>query len=446
MRTPGPARPPVALTIAGSDSGGGAGIQADLKTMEAHGAFGTSVITAVTAQNTQGVEGSYVLPAAEIEAQYRAVVDDFDVRAVKTGMLATSEVIELVADLLETYDGPVVVDPVMVAASGDRLLAPEAEAAYERLVARSTVVTPNTDEAEVLTGVAPTDAESAREAGAALVEMGADAALVKGGHMAGDVVTDTLVTADGATIVEHPRVDSPATHGSGCTLSSAIAARLADDGSLASAVEGAVAFMERAVRYPLDVGRGPGAVHHQVALRERADRAAVMDAVETLVESFVAWDVRRLVPEVGMGVVGASPYAERRTELAAVEGRISRTVSGVAPTRGVRQGASTHLADALLAAREVRPDLRFAVNVRLDDEVERTLESLGETAVVRVVDGSGDDPATRVGAAVEPATETPVAVVDPGAVGREAGVTLLAAAAAPLQSRVRTLLDAVERD
>jgi hydroxymethylpyrimidine/phosphomethylpyrimidine kinase len=446
MRRPGPAAPPVALTIAGSDSGGGAGIQADLKTMEAHGTYGTSVLTAVTAQNTQGVERSHVLPTSEIEAQYRAVLADFDVRAVKTGMLATADVIELVADLLATYDGPVVVDPVMVATSGDRLLAPEAEDAYERLVARSTVVTPNTDEAAVLTGVTPTDEESAREAGAALLEMGADAALVKGGHMAGDVVTDTLVTADDVATFEHPRVDSTATHGSGCTLSSAIAARLADGAGLASAVGDATAFMERAVRYPLDVGQGPGAVHHHVALRDRAARPETMEAVESLVESFVEWDVRRLVPEVGMNVVGAGPYAERRDEIAAVEGRISRTVSGVAPTRGVRQAASTHLADALLAAREARPELRFAVNCRLDEKIERALDSLAETAVARLADGADDGPATRVRAAVETGTETPIAVLAPGETGREAGVTLLAADAESLQSRVRTLLDAVEQD
>ncbi|MGM0591044.1 MAG: bifunctional hydroxymethylpyrimidine kinase/phosphomethylpyrimidine kinase, partial [Halobacteriota archaeon] len=227
MRKPAPYTPPVALTVAGSDSGGGAGIQADLKTMEAHGVFGTSVVTAVTAQNTRGVTGFSVLSTDDIEAQYDAVVDDFDVGAIKTGMLATSEVVELVTEKLAGYDGPTVVDPVMVATSGDRLLDEAAEAAYESLVAVSTVVTPNTDEATVLTGVDVTNGESAREAGEALVEMGATTALVKGGHLGTDTVVDTLVTADGVRQFEHDRVDTDATHGSGCTLSSTIAARLA---------------------------------------------------------------------------------------------------------------------------------------------------------------------------------------------------------------------------
>jgi hydroxymethylpyrimidine/phosphomethylpyrimidine kinase len=414
--------------------------------MEAHGVFGTSVVTAVTAQNTRGVSESHVLPVEEIAAQYHAVLDDFDVDAVKTGMLATSEVIGLVADRLASYDGPVVVDPVMVATSGDRLLAPEAEDAYERLVAQSTVVTPNTDEAAVLTGVEPTDRESAREAGDTLVEMGADAALVKGGHVPGDAVADTLVTADDVLTFEHPRVDTDATHGSGCTLSSAIAARLAAGEPLESAVGNATAFMERAVRYPLDVGQGPGAVHHLVSLRDRAERPATADAVASLVEAFVDRDVSALVPEVGMNVAGAGPYAERRDEVVAVEGRITRTLSGVAPNRGVRQGASTHLADALLRAREVAPDLRFAVNCRYDDDVARALDSLDRPVVTADRDageGETDPGAVAVQRAVESASETPAAVVDPGGVGREAGVLLFARDAETLRSRTVAVLDAL---
>ena len=212
--------PPVVLSIAGSDSGGGAGIQADLKTMEAGGAFGTSAITSVTAQNTTGVESTHVLPVEEVDAQATAVFDDFDVAAVKTGMLATAPVVELVAELVAGLDCPAVVDPVMVAASGDRLLEPEAEDAYEGLVAESTLVTPNVDEVGVLTGREVTDPESATAAGEDLVEMGADAALVKGGHVPGEEVVDVLVTRDAVETLYHARVDTDATHGSGCTLSS----------------------------------------------------------------------------------------------------------------------------------------------------------------------------------------------------------------------------------
>ncbi|MFD1633596.1 bifunctional hydroxymethylpyrimidine kinase/phosphomethylpyrimidine kinase [Haloplanus ruber] len=453
-----PVSPPVALTIAGSDSGGGAGIQADLKTMEAHGVFGTSVVTAVTAQNTVGVERSHVLPAEEIRAQYDAVAGDFDLGAVKTGMLATDSVIDLVAEQVGNADAPVVVDPVMVAASGDRLLDPDAEAAYESLVAEATLVTPNADEAAVLTGTEPTDREGAREAGETLVSMGADAALVKGGHVGdGGAVTDTLVSTlpDGEPTVrrfEHPRIDTDATHGSGCTLSSAVAAHLAHGETLDYAVEAATAFMERAIRYGLAVGEGPGAVHHLAALREAADRHRTMTDVAEVVEAFVDRDVSRLIPEVGMNVVGATEYAEAVGETAAVEGRITRTLSGAAPNRGVRLGASSHVARFLLAAREFDPDLRFAVNCRFDDAVEAATSELDGPVTAYDRDAEPDEASGTMGwgarrafGAVDADDPTPAAVLDRGAVGKEAIVKVVAETPERLGERVFTLLDAVER-
>jgi hydroxymethylpyrimidine kinase/phosphomethylpyrimidine kinase len=454
-----PVSPPVALTVAGSDSGGGAGIQADLKTMEAHGVFGTSVVTAVTAQNTLGVEGSHVLPVPKIEAQYRAVRSDFDLGAIKTGMLATEPVIDLVADRAADADEgtPVVVDPVMVAASGDRLLDPEAEEAYESLIAEATLVTPNADEARVLTGVEPTDHGTAVEAGERLVGMGADAALVKGGHVVddGDAVIDTLVIddEDGLTTraFDHPRIDTDATHGSGCTLSSAIAAHLAHGETLPYAVEAGTTFMERAVRYGLDVGEGPGSVHHLAALREAADRHRTMTDVAEVVEAFVDRDVSRLVPEVGMNVVGATEYAEAVGETAAVEGRITRTLSGVAPNRGVRLGASSHVARFLLAAREFDPDLRFAVNCRFDDETEAATAALDGPVTEYDRDAEPEDASGTMGwgarqafGAVDADAPTPAAVLDRGAVGKEAIIKVVAETPEELGERVFALLDAVE--
>jgi len=452
-----PVSPPVALTIAGSDSGGGAGVQADLKTMEAHGVFGTSVVTAVTAQNTVGVDRSHVLPVEEVEAQYRAVDGDFDLGAAKTGMLATEPVIELVADRVAALDAPTVVDPVMVATSGDRLLDADAEAAYEALIAEATLVTPNADEAAVLTGIEPTDRETAREAGEALVAMGADAALVKGGHIDGDdAVTDTLVNTspDGEPSVrtfEHPRIDTEATHGSGCTLSSAIAAHLAHGETLEYAVEAGTAFMERAVRYSLDVGQGPGAVHHLAALREAADRHRTMTDVAEVVEAFVDRDVSRLVPEVGMNVVGATAYAEAVGETAAIEGRITRTFSGVAPNRGVRLGASSHVARFLLAAREFDPDLRFAVNCRFDDETEAATAELDGPVTEYDRDAEPADASGTMGwgarqafGTVDADDPTPAAVLDRGAVGKEAIIKVVGETPEELGERVFTLLDTVE--
>ncbi|ELZ38410.1 phosphomethylpyrimidine kinase [Halorubrum saccharovorum DSM 1137] len=265
-----PVSPPVALAIAGSDAGGGAGVQADLKAMTAHGAFGTSVVTATTAQNTRGVRDVHAVPPAHVASQCDAVFDDFDVGAVKTGMLATAETVETVTGLVATVEAPVVVDPVMVAASGDRLLSQEAEAAYDGLIGAATLVTPNADEAEVLVGEPVETPADAERAGRDLVGAGADAALVKGGHVGdGERVTDTLVVgskegddADSIALrFENPRVETEATHGSGCALSSAIAARLARGEQLREAVAAAVDGMGAAIRRGYDVGEGPGAVN-----------------------------------------------------------------------------------------------------------------------------------------------------------------------------------------
>jgi hydroxymethylpyrimidine kinase / phosphomethylpyrimidine kinase / thiamine-phosphate diphosphorylase len=437
MRTPAPDARPVALTIAGSDSGGGAGIQADLATMTAHGAFGTSAITAVTAQHTRGVESSFVLPVEEVEAQLAAVTDDFDVGAAKTGMLATPEIVRLVTDRASEFEFPLVVDPVMVATSGDRLLEPAAETAYEDLLAEATLATPNADEAEVLSGISVDDGERAREAGEAILETGVDAVLVKGGHISGKTVRDRLITGEGVETFEHARIDTEATHGSGCTLAAAIAARLARGEPLEPAVEGATEFLARAVRYHYDVGRGPGAVNHAVELRNAAAREPTAEAVQSIVSRLVDHDVSRLVPEVGMTVVGATPAAESVAETAAVEGRITRTLDGVHPNRGVRFGASTHLASFLLTVRESVPERRFAANCRLDEEIETALSALGWDTVE-----------LEAGGALEPRItdrETPpTAVIEPADVGREGAVKLLAESSDSLTDRLLELCDRSE--
>jgi hydroxymethylpyrimidine/phosphomethylpyrimidine kinase len=357
-----PVAPPVALTIAGSDSGGGAGIQADLQTFAAHGVFGTSVVAATTAQNTRGVADSHVLPVEHVRAQYRAVADDVALDAAKTGMLATADVVEAVTALLAGTEAPVVVDPVMVAASGDRLLSEAAETAYEGLLAEARLATPNADEAAVLAGVDVETPADARAAGEAIRETGVDAVLVKGGHLTGtDGVVDTLVTADGVERFSHPRVATRATHGSGCVLSSAVAARLASGEELVEAVGGATAFLERAVRYGVDVGAGPGAVNPLVDLRDDAAREPTAETTRWLVESLADPDLRPLVPARGLSVVGATPHAEDRTDVAAVEGRVVRTRGGVTAVGEVRFGTESPAAAALLEAREADPSLRFGV-------------------------------------------------------------------------------------
>lgn len=262
----------IALTIAGSDSGGGAGIQADLKTFQQFGVFGTSVVVAVTAQNTLRVSGVHVVPAAVVRAQMEAVAGDLPPAAVKTGMLATVELVELVAELLTAHRFPnYVCDPVMVATSGDRLLDRDAERAlHEALLPLAAVVTPNLDEAAILVGRPVETVQQMEDAGRALRDLGARAALVKGGHLADGEIVDVLVAADETRRYVHPRLDTTSTHGTGCTLSAALAAGLALAQDLAPAAEAALGFVRRAMAEAPGLGAGHGPLNHLVAATDVA--------------------------------------------------------------------------------------------------------------------------------------------------------------------------------
>lgn len=255
----------IALTIAGSDSGGGAGIQADLKAFSALGVYGASVITAVTAQNTVAVTGVEGIAPAMIRAQMDAVLDDLDVRAVKIGMLGTPEVIETVAKGLEGRDLPIVLDPVMVAKSGD-LLMPDAamQVLRETLLPRATVLTPNLPEAACLLGhPAASNEDEALAQGQALRALGPEWVLMKGGHAEGDICNDLLIGPETHSF-SAPRIDTKNTHGTGCSLSAAIAAGLAKGLSVKAAVGRAHRWLHGAILAAdtLSVGRGHGPVHH----------------------------------------------------------------------------------------------------------------------------------------------------------------------------------------
>ena len=259
--------PPIALTIAGSDSGGGAGIQADLATFAAFGVHGTSAITALTAQNTLGVEAVHAVPADFILRQIEAVARDLEVGAIKIGMLATRAIIEAVAVGLDAFPGvPVVLDPVMVAASGDPLLDEDAVATLGGvLVPRASLITPNLPEAaKLLGGRQAKDEREMSAQGEALKRLGAKAVLVKGGHGEGPKAVDILIDAEGELRLEAPRIQTRNTHGTGCTLSSAIAAELAKGASLREAAVAAKAYVTAAIEAAdaLRIGKGRGPVHH----------------------------------------------------------------------------------------------------------------------------------------------------------------------------------------
>ncbi len=258
------------LAIGGSDSGGGAGVQADIKTITLLGGYAACAITAVTVQNTLGVHAIHSLPAALVDAQARAVLDDIGADAIKIGMLGDVDVLETIARLLDDFpDPPVVIDPVMTAKGGEALMPGSAIHAYIRLlIPRAALLTPNAPEAAALTGLLVETTDDLRRAGEALLRLGAGAVLTKGGHIPGDTLTDILIGPAGETTFSGPRIDTRHTHGTGCTLASACAFGLAQGLPLERAVARAWAYTAAAIRHAPALGAGQGPLNHGWAMRE----------------------------------------------------------------------------------------------------------------------------------------------------------------------------------
>lgn len=258
------------LIIAGSDSGGGAGVQADIKAVSALGGYAATAITALTAQNTLGVHGVHAIPTDFIRQQIQVVLEDIGADCVKTGMLHDVPTIEVVADALDAFAQgvPLVVDPVMVAQSGHSLLADDAaEALLTRMVSRATIATPNVPEAEVLTGRKIANLDDQRAAAETLLEKGPKAVLLKGGHLEGPILHDVLASPAGLEVFESPRIETTSNHGTGCTLASAIAAGLAQHLTLRESVVRARLYLFQALRSASPLGQGHGPVNHLHTVR-----------------------------------------------------------------------------------------------------------------------------------------------------------------------------------
>ena len=257
------------LILAGSDSGGGAGVQADIKTVTMLGGYAATAITAITVQNTLGVSDVFKVPPEVVKAQARAVLDDIGADAIKTGMLGARAMVEAVAEILDgAGDIPAVIDPVMIAKGGQSLLSGKAlDAILNLLIPRATLLTPNAPEAEALTGIGVESLDGQRRAGEALLALGARAVLIKGGHVPGERVIDLLLTPAGETLLEGPRIDTRHTHGTGCTLASACATGLAQGMALEPAVARAWAYVAEAIRRAPGLGQGHGPLDHGWPLR-----------------------------------------------------------------------------------------------------------------------------------------------------------------------------------
>src|SRR5438093_2927285 len=348
-----------ALTIAGSDSGGGAGIQADLKSFAAVGVHGTSVITAVTAQNTRSVDSIFPIPPDEVRAQLRSILGDFDVRAAKTGMLYSADIVRAVANGLSGTKFPLVVDPVMVATVGASLERADFTAALTRhLLPRAALVTPNRYEAGRLAGRKVRTLADARSAAKAIARLGPRAVLVKGGHFRGDLID--LLFADGA-FTEYRGFRYPKDlHGSGCALSASIVGFLAAGLDLEAGVERgrqrvALGFLES-----YRAGRGVGIVNSHAAV----DRFAVFHAVQEGADAAVRLIPLDWVPEVGINIGYALPAATSLEDVCALEGRLLRVRDSLEATGPPAFGASRHVARIILTAMRFDPRVRSAINLK----------------------------------------------------------------------------------
>ncbi|MEW6443034.1 MAG: bifunctional hydroxymethylpyrimidine kinase/phosphomethylpyrimidine kinase [bacterium] len=360
------------LTVAGSDSGGGAGIQADLKTITVLGGFGMSAITALTAQNTREVTGVHAVPPEFVLRQIEAVASDIGVDAAKTGMLANREIVEVVAEAVRRFAiRPLVVDPVLVSKGGHSLLSEDARESLVRLLFPcADLVTPNLPEAELLSGRSVESEDRRRDAARALAGLGAKAVLLKGGHGQGSEAADLLFDGTGFTVFSAPRIDTANTHGTGCTYSAAIATFLARDTDLAKAIEKAKAFITGAIRFSLAIGGGHGPTNPYSAAFRDAERYQVLALLEKVgreVQKHTA--LGRLAPEVQSNLGFALPLAASPDEVAAFPGRLVRLPEGLAPVRAPAFGASRHIASVILAAMRIHPELRSAMNIRFSEEV-----------------------------------------------------------------------------
>jgi hydroxymethylpyrimidine kinase/phosphomethylpyrimidine kinase len=428
--------PRCVLTIAGSDSGGGAGIQADLKTITVLGGFVMSAITALTAQNTREVLAIQTVSPDFVLRQIEAVATDLPIHAAKTGMLANREIVEAVSQGIDRFQiQNLVVDPVFISKGGHSLLEEDAvEAMTRALFPLAGLITPNLHEARILSGTGVESEEERREAARRLHAMGPGAVLIKGGHGEGPEAEDLLFDGSAFHTYSAPRFDTPHTHGTGCTLSAAIATFLAKGLELAEAVQEAKRFITEAIRLSFPLGKGHGPTNHYAASLGNVERDRVLG---TLARAATAIreepSLAKLSAEVQSNLGYALPGATTHEEVAAFPGRIVRLPEGLTTIRPPAFGASRHIANVILAAMQYHPQLRSTMNIGFSEAVlrkakEKCLAAAGfdrgeEPKDVKEREGSSLEWGT--GEAMRRTSEVPDLVFDRGGVGKEPMIRIL---------------------
>ena len=358
----------IALTIAGSDPVGGAGLQADLKAFEAVGVHGCSVVTCVTSQNTRGVSDIMPVPPDHVASQLKAVLQDVELDAVKTGMLFNSRTIDTVVGTLRRSGAPIVVDPVLVSTTGSMLHEKGfVDTLVKKLLPMATLVTPNVHEAEELCGVKVRDERSAKKAARAIIELGPEAVLVKGGHLKGPESVDYLATDGRLVKIASPRMAADV-HGTGCALSSFIAANMAMGMSLEDSVRRSKGMIFKAILMRENVGGGVPCVNPLAVLRIEAGKVDMLERLEEAARELEQILGPELVPEVGTNIGYATLGALEDDEVAAFTGRIVRVGDRVRRLGCAGFGASKHVSRIVLAAGSRDPDVRCGMNIKFNDD------------------------------------------------------------------------------
>jgi hydroxymethylpyrimidine kinase/phosphomethylpyrimidine kinase len=421
------------LIIAGSDPGAGAGLQQDLKVTTLLGAYGLTVVTALTVQNSRGVTAVHPVAPEVVAAQLDAVLSDFPVAAVKVGMLATPEIVRTVAEKLKGLDAPLVLDPVLAAGGGFPLLTADGIA---RLIAElfplTYLLTPNAPEAAQMSGIEVQTPADLEEAARRLQAMGPCWVLAKGGHLPGEPVD---VLTDGKNVYHMPgvRLAAPNNHGGGCLLASAVAAGLAQGASLPEAVNRARDLTAQALKYGLDLGQGTGPVNPYAAFARELARAEVLTALETAAARLEKEGIAPLIPEVMSNLGYATPYPEGPQDVAAFPGRLCRGPHGLLQPGPPAFGASRHISAVILTAMATHPELRSAMNIKFFAEVDKlalqlhlrtaSFEPAAEPPEVTAPEGG--TLAWGVASVLKPNEPPPDLIADPGGFGKEPMIRIL---------------------
>lgn len=448
---------PVALTIAGSDSGGGAGIQADLKTFAALGVHGTCAVTAITAQNTLYVRDVTPIPPEIVMAQIDVVIDDMGVDAAKTGMLYEPEVIELVCNQQNEHGFPLVVDPVIWAGSGDRLVTPAAEKVIvKKLIPLSQVVTPNVTEASVIADMMINSVKDMEEAAHVISTLGPEVVVIKGGHLeaTGATVVDVMFHGGEIKQFKKPRIEDPGTHGSGCSFSAAIAAYIAKGFEPVEAVFNAEKFIDVAVGNPVMVGGGRKPVNPTFWLEIDAEKWRVITDLDEAVRMIESTEnFGEFIPEVRTNIGMALPTAKSVEDVAAVEGRIVNYQGRAKSLGNIRFGVSNHIARIILTTMEHDPSMRAAINIKYSEDIIKACMELD--LIVSTFDRSEEPEEIKnqegkslpwgIKRAITSIGKVPDVIFDRGGIGKEAMIRILAPTAKEAVEKTLKIIQKTKR-